>query len=399
MSVRTVVPGVLSVGAIDWDRRLFDDLIPLPQGTSYNAFLVRGSEKVALIDAVDPEMEMALMTNLFRAEADRIDYIVVNHAEQDHSGLVPLLLEMYAGATVVTNKVCRDLLIEFHGIPEDRIRVVGDRETLSLGDRTLEFLITPWVHWPDTMLTWLREERVLFSCDFLGAHLATSDLFVRDRVEWHHAAKRYYAEIMMPFRNSIKGHLEKVRGLGPAIIAPSHGPLFDEPELVLAAYDDWVSDEVRNEAVIVYASMHGSTERMVDHLVDALIDRGVRVRRFHATSTDLGDLAMALVDAATIVIAAPTVLFGPHPAVIEPAYLANALRPKARFATVMTSYGWGGRTVEILKGMLGQLKLEFLEPVVTKGFPSTEAQEAIGTLADTIRDRHAASTSDWAGLA
>jgi hypothetical protein len=140
-------------------------------------------------------------------------------------------------------------------------------------------------------------------------------------------------------------------------------------------------------------------ERMVDHLVDALIDRGVRVRRFHATSTDLGDIAMALVDAATIVIAAPTVLFGPHPAVIEPAYLANALRPKARFATVLTSYGWGGRTVEILKGMLGQLKLEFLEPVVTKGFPSTEAQEAIGTLADTIRDRHAASTSDWAGLA
>ena len=116
MTVRNVAPGVQSVGAIDWDRRLFEDLTPLPEGTSYNAFLVRGSEKVALIDAVDTSMEMALMTNLFRAEADRIDYIVVNHAEQDHSGLVPLLLEMYAGATVVTNKICKDLLI---AVPRD----------------------------------------------------------------------------------------------------------------------------------------------------------------------------------------------------------------------------------------------------------------------------------------
>ena len=140
------------------------------------------------------------------------------------------------------------------------------------------------------------------------------------------AAKRYYAEIMMPFRNSIKGYLEKVRALDPAIICPSHGPLHDEPDVVLAAYDDWVSDEVKNEVVIGYVSMHGSTKVMVDRLVDALIDRGVGVRQFHLTATDLGELAMALVDAATIVIATPTVLFGPHPAVIEATFLANALR-------------------------------------------------------------------------
>lgn len=399
MSVRSVAPGVLSVGAIDWDRRLFDDLIALPQGTSYNVFLVRGSEKVALIDAVDPAMEMALMTNLFRAEADRIDYIVVNHAEQDHSGLVPLLLEMYGDAVVVTNKTCRDLLVAFHAIPEERIRVVGDHETLSLGDKTLEFLITPWVHWPDTMMTWLREERVLFSCDFLGTHQATSDLFVRDENEWYRLNKRYYAEIMMPFRSSIRGYLERVRGLDPAIICPSHGPYYDRPALVLDAYDDWVSDEVKNEAVIVFASMHGSTRAMVDHLVEALIDRGVRVRRFHVTESDLGEIAMSLVDAATIVIAAPTVLFGPHPAVIETVALANALRPKTKFASVMTSYGWGGKTVDTLKGMLGHLKVEFLEPVQVRGFPGSEGQEAIAALADAIRDRHAASTADWSGPA
>jgi flavorubredoxin len=151
--------------------------------------------------------------------------------------------------------------------------------------------------------------------------------------------------------------------------------------------------------VIAYASMHGSTRAMVDHLVNALIDRGVRVRQFHLPSTDIGDLAMALVDPATIVIAAPTVLFGPHPAAVTATYLANALRPKARFATVMTSFGWGGKTVETLKGMLGHLKVEFLEPVQIKGYPSPETQEAIAALADTIRDRHAASTADWVGPA
>ncbi|NLX50315.1 MAG: FprA family A-type flavoprotein [Methanospirillum sp.] len=399
MSARSVAPGVLSVGAIDWDRRLFDDLIPLPDGTSYNVFLVQGSEKVALIDSVDSGTEMSLMTNLVKAGAERIDYIVVNHAEQDHTGTLPLLLEMYPEASVVTNKTCKDLLMLFHGIPEERITVVGDRETLSLGDRTLEFLITPWVHWPDTMLTYLREERVLFSCDFLGSHLATSDLFVRDTEEWRRAAKRYYAEIMMPFRNSIKGYLEKVRGLAPRMICPSHGPLHDDPELVLSAYDGWVSDEVKNEVVIAYASMHGSTRAMVEHLVDALIERGVRVRQIHVPSTELGELAMALVDPATIVIAAPTVLFGPHPAVVTAAYLTNALKPKARFATVMTSYGWGGRSVEILKGMLGQLKVEFLDPVQVKGYPTAETMESIRVLADTIRDRHKATTADYIGPA
>ena len=395
MTIREVASGVISVGAIDWDRRLFDDLIPLPDGTTYNAFLVKGSEKTALIDAVDTTMEMVLMTNLFKAGIDRIDYIVVNHAEQDHSGIIPLLLEMFGGAVVVTNKTCRDLLINLLGIPEARIQVIGDRETLSLGDRTLEFLVTPWVHWPDTMLTFLREEQILFSCDLFGAHLATSDLFLTDEVEWRRAAKRYYAEIMMPFRNSIKGYLEKVRGLEPRLICPSHGPLHDDPQVVLAAYDDWVSDDVKNEVVIAYASMHGSTRTMVEYLVDALIDRGVGVRQFHLPSTDLGDLAMALVDPATIVIAAPTVLFGPHPATISATYLANALKPKARFATVMTSYGWGGKTVETLKNMLGHLKVEFLEPVQVKGFPSTETQEAIRTLADTIRERHASVAKDW----
>ena len=397
MKKRLIRDGVFLMGAVDWNRRLFDSLIPLPEGTSYNAYLVEGSEKTALIDTADPELEHVLLAQL--EDVKKIDYIISLHTEQDHSGAIPTLLDMYPEARVVCSPKAKELLQDHLHIDEGVIDAMGDGQSLSLGDRTFTFIHTPWVHWPDTMLTYLREERVLFSCDFLGSHLATSDLFVRDTEEWRRAAKRYYAEIMMPFRNSIKGYLEKVRGLAPRMICPSHGPLHDDPELVLSAYDGWVSDEVKNEVVIAYASMHGSTRAMVEHLVDALIERGVRVRQIHVPSTELGELAMALVDPATIVIAAPTVLFGPHPAVVTAAYLTNALKPKARFATVMTSYGWGGRSVEILKGMLGQLKVEFLDPVQVKGYPTAETMESIRVLADTIRDRHKATTADYIGPA
>jgi flavorubredoxin len=233
---------------------------------------------------------------------------------------------------------------------------VEDRETLSLGDKTLEFIHAPWVHWPETMLTYLREEKVLFTCDFLGSHLATSDLFVTDEATVYEAAKRYYAEIMMPFRATIKKNLEKIRDLEIDMIAPSHGQIYNRPEFILSAYRDWISDEVKNEVVIPYVSMHESTKKMVDYFVEALIQRGITGKQFNLSKTDIGKLAMALVDAATIVIASPTVLVGPHPNVVYAVYLANALRPKLKLASIIGSYGWGSRMVEQIKGMVPNLK-------------------------------------------
>lgn len=398
MTAYEIVPGVHAVGTIDWDRRIFDELVPLPQGTSYNAFLIQGSEKTALIDTSDPEMELPFITNLMKGGVGQIDYVVVNHAEQDHSGLLPLILELYSDARVVTNATCKDLLKNFLGIADEKIIVIKDGETLSLGDKTLEFLITPWVHWPDTMLTYLKEDKILFSCDLFGAHLATSDLFMSDTSEWYTAAKRYYAEIMMPFRNSIKGYLERLKSYQIAIICPSHGPIHGRPETVLEAYADWTSDEVKNTVVIPYISMHGSTKAMVDYLVRALTERGVGVKQFQLNLTDTGDLAMALVDAATIVIATPTVLFGPHPKVVYAAYLANILKPKTRFVSVITSYGWGGKTVDTLVGMLNHLKVEVIEPVTVKGYPTEETQKDLIRLADEIVKKHKESIGVKSGV-
>jgi len=388
MAVREIKQNIYAVGSIDWDRRLFDELIPLPDGTSYNSYLIKGSEKIALIDAVDPTKRHELMANLEQLNINKIDYVISNHAEQDHSGSIPQILELYPDAMVVTNQKCKGMLMDLLLIPEDKFLTINDRETISLGNKTLEFILAPWVHWPETMFTYLKEDRILFTCDFLGSHLATSDLFVTDEARVYEAAKRYYAEIMMPFRTSIKRHLEVIKGMEVEIAAPSHGPVYQRPEFILSAYREWVSDEVKNEVIVPYISMHGSTEKLVNYFVNALIERKISVKPFNLTRTDIGHLAMALVDAATIVIASPTVLVGPHPLVVYAVYLVNALRPKLRFASVIGSYGWGGRMLEQIKGMTTNLKVEFIEPLIVKGYPREEDFKSLDKLADEILKKH-----------
>ena len=388
MTAREIAGGIFAVGATDWDRRLFDELIPLPNGTSYNSYLVKGSEKTALIDTVDPTKEYELISNLCRMGVERIDYIVINHAEQDHAGSLPMILEFYPDAAIVTNEKCKDLLIALLHVPQEKFRIIKDNETLSLGDRTLRFLITPWTHWPETQLTFLVEDKILFPCDLFGSHVATSDLFMTDERATYISAKRYYAEIMMPFRGSIQGYVEKVRALAPAMIAPSHGPIYRNPSFILDAYADWTSDAVKNEVVLPYISMHGSTAKMVDYFTEALIVRGITVKPFNLSRTDTGELAMAMVDAATVVIATPTVLFGPHPLVVYATYLANILRPKTRFVSVIGSYGWGGKAVDTIVRMLDHVKVEVLEPVMVRGLSDEPALRGLDRLADEIAKKH-----------
>jgi Uncharacterized flavoproteins len=236
MRAREIKPNVYWVGAVDWDRRLFDELVPLPDGTSYNSYLIKGSEKMALIDTVDPTMEDVLLNRLKQLGLESIDYIIANHAEQDHSGTIPRVLEIYPNAKVVTTPRGKGMLIDLLLIPEDKFTTVSDSETVSLGDKTLEFIHTPWVHWPETMLTYLQEDKILFPCDLFGSHLATTDLYVTDEGQVYEAAKRYYAEIMMPFRTNIQKHLERVKDYQIDIIAPSHGPMYDKPSFILEAY-------------------------------------------------------------------------------------------------------------------------------------------------------------------
>ena len=389
MRARRLRERVHWMGAIDWDRRLFDALIPLPDGTSYNAYLVRGSEATALMDTVDPTMVDVLVRQL--EDVSSLDYVVAQHAEQDHAGAIPEVLARFGTARVVATPRGKSMLMDLLPVPGERFVTVDDGETLSLGDRTLTFIHTPWVHWPETMSTYLHEEHLLFSCDFFGSHLATTDLYATEKWRVYEAAKRYYAEIMMPFRRVIQRNLEKVEGYAVELIAPSHGPIHDRPAFIVDAYRDWVSDEPKNEVTLPYVSMHGSTARMVEYLVGALVERGVRVHQFELTATDIGKLAIALVDAGTIIIGTPTVHVSPHPLALYVTHLANALRPKARFVSVVGSYGWSTRVAEQTAEGLSNLKAELIEPVLCQGAPGDEEYAALDHLADSVVQAHRAA--------
>ncbi len=386
MKARKIKDRIFWMGSVDWDRRLFDALVPLPDGTSYNAYLIEGSEKTVLLDSVDPPMAHELLSQL--EDVRKIDYIVSQHAEQDHSGTIPQVLAKYPGAKVISTPKAKGMLGDLLRIPEESFMTVKDGETLSLGDKTLRFIHVPWVHWPETMATYLEEDKILFSCDFFGSHIATTDLFVTDEGRFHEAAKRYFAEIMMPFRSFIQKDLEKLEPYDIEMIAPSHGQIIVNPAFIMDAYRDWVLSPPGNTVVLPYVSMHESTKLMVDHFVGSLVERDVRVEQFNLAVSDIGKLAMALVDAATIVVGTPTILAGPHPYAAYAVLLANALRPKTKFLSIIGSYGWGGKTVETLAGMIPNLKVEVIEPVLCKGVPSERDFKALDDLAAAISAKH-----------
>jgi flavorubredoxin len=204
----------------------------------------------------------------------------------------------------------------------------------------------------------------------------------------YEAAKRYYAEIMMPFRRIVQRNLGLVEKRDIRLIAPSHGPIYDRPGFILDAYRDWTSETPKNVVVLPYISMHGSTRTMVEYLVSALAERGVTVHQFDLAVTDIGRLAITLVDAATLVIGTPTFHVGPHPGVFYAAHLANILRPKLKFASVVGSYGWGSKAIEQITELIPNLDVEVLEPVLCKGYPRETDFRALEIMAERIAAKH-----------
>lgn len=375
-------------GINDCERKIFDELIPLEHGTTYNSYLVKGSEKTAIIDANYPPKADEYLKNLEDNGVVSVDYIIANHGEQDHTGVLPKLLEKYPNAKVVTNQFCKNNIMEMVLVPDDKFIVVKNGDELSLGDKTLKFYLAPGVHWPDTMFTHIVEDNLLCTCDFLGAHLTFNDVFAVEGKELEHSAKRYYAEIMMPFRKMVQKYVKQVREINPDMVLPSHGPVHKNPDFILKLYEDWSSDEAKNLVVLPYVSMYGSVEEMIDYLIKKLNNAGIETLKYDIIRGDLGDLAMALVDAKTIVLGSSMVLASPHPAAANIAYLANVLNPKAKFATVIGSYGWGGDLINKLTGMFTTFKPEIIEPILVKGKPKTDTFEKLDVMAETIIEKH-----------
>ena len=389
MKFQEIKNNVFYCGLNDRDRKMFDELIPLENGTSYNSYLVKGSEKTAIIDTMYPPFTEEYLKNFDENGIAKVDYIIENHGEQDHSGSIPALLEKFPEAIVVTNaKVAENIQSMLHVSPE-KIKVISNNEELSLGDKTLQFIIAPGVHWPDTMFTLIKEDNMLCTCDFLGAHYTFDDVFAVPSKELEHSAKRYYAEIMMPFRMMCKKYTQMIKDMNVEYVLPSHGPVYKDPSFILDLYTDWTADTPKNLVVLPYVSMYESTKSMIDYIADKLNAQGIETFKFDIIDDDLGDLAMSLVDAATIVLGTSMVLAGPHPAAVNIAYLASVLRPKAKFAALVGSYGWGGKLFDLIAQLLAPLKLDIVaEPLQVKGKPNSQDFVKLDEIVNAIAEKH-----------
>ncbi|MEM3641664.1 MAG: FprA family A-type flavoprotein [Candidatus Bathyarchaeia archaeon] len=361
--------GVYWVGVRDWNRRLFDALIPLPKGTTYNAYLVIGENKKALIDTVNPGFEKEFEDKIRNfADLNEIDYIVMNHAEPDHAGAIPYIMAINSKAKLVTTSKGAKMAQTFYKVPEERIKVVEDQEAISLGRKTLRFIESPMLHWPETMFTYLQEDKILFPCDFFGSHIAKG-LYADEVEDLIVHAQRYWGEIMMPFRVMAQRAIEKTKGLEIRIIAPSHGPIHRNPEYILKAYSKWANGETKQKATIVYVTMWNSTEKMVQPIVETLASEGIEIALYNLALADIGDLAKDLVDSRAIVLGAPTVLGGAHPLAVYATYLVKALRPPLKFGVVLSSYGWGGGAIKHIQELLEPSKIEVVGTMEINGPP------------------------------
>lgn len=390
MGTRMIAPNVYWVGVKHYNRRLFDGLIPLPLGTSYNAYLVIGSERTALIDTVNPGFDDVLLSKI-RQHADpaKIDYVIMNHAEPDHANGIKAVLAVAMNATLVTSAKGKEAAMMYFGVPAERIMVVDEKSKLELGGKTLTFVDAPWLHWPETIFTYLEEDGILFPCDFFGSHIASGEFYADEFGDQNalDMAKLYFAEIMMPFRKPGATAVEKVRKLGVKMIAPSHGVMWRDPKVILDPYTDWTSGKMAKKVMIVYVSMWGSTEKMAHTLWEALVEKGVDVRIFDITNTDIGHIAKELVDTPVIVVGAPTVLGGAHPVAAYAASLVKTLRAPTNYVAVLSSYGWSGGAVKALADIVSGTKIEILGAVDVKGPPKQEDLAKVLELADRIAEK------------
>lgn len=379
-NVPEISEGVFWVGVKDWNRRTFDALMPLPHGTSYNAYLVKGKEKTALIDTVNPEFKSEL-TEKINQVTDLADlgYIVMNHAEPDHAGAISHIMEASKKAVLLTTEKGARTVQLYYRVPGERTKTIKDGDTIELGGKTLRFIEAPFLHWPETMFTYLVENKVLFSCDFFGAHTAFG-LYDEDVEEIIPFAKRYFGEIMMPFRAMGMKAIEKIKGLEIKVIAPSHGPVYKAPERILEAYGKWTSGETRGKAIVLYVSMLGSTEAMIKTMVETLFSEDIEVSLYSLPGADIGEIAKDFVDSRAIVLGMPTMLGGMHPLAGYATYLLKAFRPPLKYCVILSSHGFGGGAIQQALEIFGHIKIEVTGTLDINGPPTTDDHQKIAEI-------------------
>jgi len=394
MSVQTIHNDIHCIDIQHPQRRMFDCLMPTKHGTTYNAYIVKGKNKTALIDTADPEFTAEFLDALAGAEIKTPDYVVILHTEQDHSGSLPALLARYPNIQPVATSEVVKLVSTHLGIPRERFLVFDEGDVLDLGDHRLRFIKIPFAHWPDNTMLFDELSGVLFSSDLFGSHFSSDRVFATNSHENKGAARAYFAEIMMPFSTQVRKYTERAAQLSPSMIASAHGPVWNSPAVILEKYMKWTSEKVERIVVVPFVSMHGSCAVIADRLCMRLARHEISVlthdlgKRPDSLSIETGNVMLDLVTAAALVFVSPTVLGGPHPAVAYCAMLTNALKPQTAMIGLIGSYGWGTRVSEVMEGLTAGLKkAERLETLLFEGLPGEQDLMKVDEYADALADK------------
>jgi anaerobic nitric oxide reductase flavorubredoxin len=376
MNKVTLAEGINWVGVVDWNLRDFHGYITR-RGTTYNAYLI-SDEKTALVDTVKYPFSNELLQNTGEiTNPEKINYIIVNHVEMDHSSSLPMIAEHAKNATILASQRGKDAIIEHYGA-NFRIETVKTGDELKLGKRTLRFIEAPMLHWPDSMFTYIVEDKILMPNDAFGQHLATSQRF-DDEVDEHvlmEEAIIYYANILMPLAPLITRKIQEVvqMGIPIAMIAPSHGIVWrSNPSKIIKAYLDWSSGLSRNKVVVVYDTMWGSTDKMARAIAEGATSEGVEVKLLKLRASDLTEAVTEILDAKAVVVGSPTLNNQMFPTLSSFLTYITGLKPKGKLWSFFGSYGWGGGAV---KGMIETAKkagFDVLEPgIEVKYVPDQE---------------------------
>ena len=391
---RCVVDGVFYVGVDDLELDIFESIWPLPHGVSYNSYLVVGDDRVALIDTVDARFSDQLLQNIAEAIGDRkVDYVILNHLEQDHSGSLAKVLEKYPDAVVVGTPMAVDMAKSFYKGGKDYMSV-KDGDSISLRGKTLKFVQVPWLHWPETMATYLVEDGVLFSCDAFGSFGALRGKLFDDEVDldlYLDEAKRYFSNIVAPVAEHVLKAIDKIRGLNleVRVLAPSHGPVYRrEVTKIVELYAKWSKPVFEPKVVIAYSSMYGNVKRMASEVAKGVEDRGVRPVLVDLSRTHLSYALKEVVDAPSIAVGSPTYDGDAHPHVKSFIDALAAKKIRQRSVGVFTAYAWGSKVHKTIAEALASQGNAIVEPVIAaKVSPTEDVLRSCRVLGEKLAER------------
>ncbi|MEM2763003.1 MAG: FprA family A-type flavoprotein [Sulfolobales archaeon] len=390
---RQIVPRVYWVGANDCVKDLFESLWPIPGGISYNAYAVIGANSVAIVDGVDEHLTYEYIGKIWRVVGDlrKIKYIVINHLEPDHHASTPRLLSLAENAQILISPTGAKIVESLYAIPKDRIVEVRDGDLVSLGDKTLRFIHTPWLHWPETMMTYLEEDGVLFSCDAFGSYGALTRGIFDDEVELSYyieEAKRYFSNIVSKYSKNVLDAINKIEKLGLkiSVLAPSHGPIYlKHIDSIVALYRDLSQPKVCAKASIVYGSMYGRAEEIVKSVAEALEKSGITVDLIDAARVHPSYTLYLTWNSGAVVFAFPTYdasVFPPVREVMNYFYIKQLGR--GRLAAILNTFSWGSSVKEAIEA-LSKSGFQIIEPVIaTRSQPTPEDKKKIGELVERL---------------